>query len=108
MNGPARFWALAVTLTGMVLAMSGCNQLEARDQLNKGVDAYKSGHYEEAIEHFQKATELDPNLPMAKTYLATALAQNVVPGMTTPENLKIANQAIEIFKEVLDRKARTM
>ncbi len=101
MNGPARFWVLAVTLAGMVLSMSGCNQLEARDQLNKGVEAYKSAHYEEAIEHFQKATELDPTLPMAKTYLATALAQNVVPGMTTPENLKTANQAIEIFKEVL-------
>ena len=95
MNGPARFWVLAVTLTGMVLSMSGCNQLEARDQLNKGVEAYKSAHYEEAIEHFQKATELDPNLPMAKTYLATALAQNVVPGLTTPDNLKTANQAIE-------------
>ena len=104
MNGPARFWALAVTLTGMVLAMSGCNQLQARDQLNKGVDAYKSGHYDEAIEHFQKATELDPKLPMAKTYLATALAQNVVPGVTTPENLKIADQAIEIFKQVLAEK----
>jgi tetratricopeptide (TPR) repeat protein len=102
MNGPARFWALAVTLTGMVLSMSGCSQLEARDQLNKGVEAYKSAHYEEAIEHFQKATELDPTLPMAKTYLATALAQNVVPGMTTPDNLKTANQAIEIFKDVLN------
>jgi len=86
----------------MVLSMSGCNQLQARDQLNKGVEAYKSAHYEEAIEHFQKATELDPKLPMAKTYLATALAQNVVPGMTTPENLKTANQAIDIFKDVLD------
>jgi len=85
----------------MVLSISGCNQLEARDQLNKGVDAYKSAHYEEAIEHFQKATELDPKLPMAKTYLATALAQNVVPGMTTPDNMKTANQAIDIFKQVL-------
>ncbi len=98
MNGPARFWVLAVTLAAWWLRMSGCNQLAARDQLNKGVDAYKSAHYDEAIEHFQKATELDPNLPMAKTYLATALAQNVVPGMTTPENLKNANQAIDIFK----------
>jgi tetratricopeptide (TPR) repeat protein len=101
MNGPARFCAFAVTLTGMVLSISGCNKLEARDQLNKGCEAYKSSHYEEAIEHFKKATELDPTLPMAKTYLATALAQNVVPGMTTPENLKTANQAIAIFKEVL-------
>ena len=104
MNGPARFWALAVALTGMVLSMSGCSQLMARDQLNKGVDAYKSAHYEEAIEHFQKATELDPNLPMAKTYLATALAQNVVPGLTTPDNMKTANQAIDIFKDVLATK----
>lgn len=101
MNGPARIVAFGVVLTGMVLAMSGCQQLEARDQLNKGVDAYKSAHYEEAIGHFQRATELDPTLAMAKTYLATALAQDIVPGGTTPENLKTANQAIAIFKEVL-------
>jgi tetratricopeptide (TPR) repeat protein len=101
MNGPARITALAVTLAGMVLSMSGCDQLQARDQLNKGVEAYKSAHYEEAIGHFQKATQLDPSLPMAKTYLATALAQNVVPGLDTVENLKTANQAIDIFKDVL-------
>ncbi len=103
MNGPARIVALGVALTGMVLSMSGCQQLEARDQLNKGVDAYKSAHYEEAIGHFQRATELDPTLSMAKAYLATALAQNIVPGETTPENLKTANQAIAIYKEVLDK-----
>lgn len=101
MNGRARFWALAVTLTGMVLSMSGCNRLQARNQLNIGVEAYKSAHYEQAIECFRKATELDPTLPMAKTYLATALSQNVVPGITTPENLRVANEAINIFKEVL-------
>ena len=103
MNGPGRFWVLAIVLSGMVLSMSGCNRLEARDQLNKGCEAYKAGHYDEAIEHFQKSTELDPNLPMAKTYLATALAQNVVPGLTTPDNLKTANQAMDIFKQVLSQ-----
>jgi tetratricopeptide (TPR) repeat protein len=81
--------------------MSGCKRLAARDQLNKGVDAYKSARYEEAIGHFQKATQLDPSLPMAKTYLATALAQNVVPGLDTPENLQTAQQAIDIFQQVL-------
>jgi tetratricopeptide (TPR) repeat protein len=103
MNGPARITALAVVLAGMVLSMSGCNRLAARDQLNKGVDAYKSGKYEEAIGHFQKATELDPTLPMAKSYLATALSQNIVPGLDTAENLKTANQAISIFQEVLEK-----
>jgi tetratricopeptide (TPR) repeat protein len=103
MNGPARIMALAVALAGMVVSMSGCDKLAARDQLNKGVDAYKSQRYEEAIGHFQKATQLDPELPMAKSYLATALAQNVVPGLDTPENLKTAQQAIDIFQEVLDK-----
>jgi len=101
MNQPARITALTVALAGMVLSMGGCNRLQARDQLNKGVEAYKSAHYEEAIGHFQKATELDPSLPMAKSYLATALAQNVVPGLSTPENLKNAQQAISMFQEVL-------
>ena len=101
MNGPARITALAVALAGMVLSMSGCNRLAARDQLNKGVEAYKGAHYEEAIGHFQKATQLDPSLPMAKSYLATALAQNVVPGLDTPDNLKTAQQAIDIFQDVL-------
>jgi tetratricopeptide (TPR) repeat protein len=103
MNGPARITTLAVVLAGMVLSVSGCNRLAARDQLNKGVDAYKSGKYEEAIGHFQKATELDPTLPMAKTYLATALSQNIVPGLDTPENMKTAEQAISIFQEVLSK-----
>jgi tetratricopeptide (TPR) repeat protein len=101
MNGPARTSALAIALAGMVLSISGCNQLEARNELNHGVEAYKTQRYEEAIGHFQKATQLDPKLPMAKTYLATALAQSVVPGLDTPENLKTANQAISIFEEVL-------
>ncbi len=103
MNGPGRFWVLAVVLSGMALSMSGCKQLEARDQLNKGCEAYKSGHYDEAIEHFQEATQLDPALPTAKMYLGKALEQNVVPGLTTPDNLNTANKAMEIFKQVLDQ-----
>ncbi len=101
MNRPARIMALAVFLAVLALSMSGCRQLEARDQLNKGVDAFKSAHYEEAIGHFQRAAQLDPNLPVAKTYLAKALEQNVVPGMDTPDNLNNANQAIDLFKEVV-------
>jgi tetratricopeptide (TPR) repeat protein len=101
MNGSARITAFAVALAGLVISLSGCDKLAARDQLNKGVEAYKSTHYEEAINHFQRATMLDPNLPMAKSYLATALGQNVVPGLLTPDNLKIAQQAIDIFQEVL-------
>jgi tetratricopeptide (TPR) repeat protein len=103
MNQSVRFWSLAVLAAGIMVSMSGCDRLAARDQLNKGVEAYKANHFEEAIGHFQKATQLDPTLPMAKTYLGTALAGNVVPGLDTPENLKTANQAIGIFNEVLQK-----
>lgn len=74
----------------------------AGDELNEGVEAHKAARYDEAISHFRKATELDPASHLAKVYLATALAMNIVPGLDTPENLKTAQQATDIFKTVLN------
>ncbi|MFC5860861.1 tetratricopeptide repeat protein [Acidicapsa dinghuensis] len=101
MNRIARLPVLAASLVVLMVALTGCAKLKARDQLNKGVESFKAGKYEEAINHFQQASQLDPTLPTAKAYLATALSQNVVPGLSTPENLKTANQAIQTFQEVL-------
>ena len=42
--------------------------------------AYKNAKYEEAIDHFQQAVALDPSLINAKMYLATAFAQQYIPG----------------------------
>jgi tetratricopeptide (TPR) repeat protein len=101
MNRIARLPVLAAVLVAMMLSLTGCDKLKARDHLNKGVEAYKAGKFEAAINHFQSAAQLDPALPTAKEYLATALSQNVVPGLTTPENIKTAQQAIDTFQEVL-------
>ena len=103
MNRSVRLPILAASLVVMAVTFTGCKRLAARDQLNKGVEAYKAGKYEAAIAHFQTAIQDDPTLPMAKNYLATALSQNVVPGLSTPDNLKIANQAIDIYKQVLEQ-----
>jgi tetratricopeptide (TPR) repeat protein len=81
---------------------STIKKLEARDELNKGYKEYKKARYDEAIRHFQRATELDPGLIIAKAYLGTAREQYVVPGLDTPDNLKIAQHTIEIFQQVLD------
>jgi tetratricopeptide (TPR) repeat protein len=101
MKQSARFPVLAVAVLSLLAFMTGCNRLQARDQLNKGVAAYKNAKYEEAIGHFQKAVQLDPTLPMAKLYLATAYAQQVVPDLETKENLQSAQMAIDGFKDVL-------
>ena len=101
MNRIARLPVLTVVLVTMMVSLTGCDKLKARDQLNKGVEAFKAGKYEAAITHFQNAETLDPKLPTAKAFLATALSQNVIPGLTTPENLKTAQQAIDTFQQVL-------
>jgi tetratricopeptide (TPR) repeat protein len=101
MNRIARFPVLAAATIVLVASGTGCKRLEARDQLNKGVQAYKQAKYEEAIGHFQRAVNLDPTYPMTRLYLATAYAQQVVPGLDSPENLKNADLAINGFKQVL-------
>jgi tetratricopeptide (TPR) repeat protein len=90
--------AAALTLLSSV----GCSKLRARDQLNKGVTAYKNAKYEEAIDHFQQAVTYDPSLINAKMYLATAFAQQYIPGADTPDNNKMAEQAIEQYQKVLE------
>ena len=72
------------------------------EELDLGVIAYRNAHYDEAVAHFQKAADLNPTNFVAQLYLGTALAQNVVPGLTTPENLKTAEQSIEAFKKALE------
>jgi tetratricopeptide (TPR) repeat protein len=95
---------LALVAAGLMLfSTTGCERLRARDQLNKGVLAYKNARYEEAINHFQQAVQLDPSLLNARLYLATAFAQQYIPGADAPDNNKMAEQAIDQYKEVLQR-----
>jgi tetratricopeptide (TPR) repeat protein len=101
MNKHIRLLTLAAA-TLALLSSVGCSKLRARDQLNKGVTAYKNAKYEEAIDHFQQAVALDPSLINAKMYLATAFAQQYIPGADTPENNKMAEQAIEQYRRVLE------
>jgi tetratricopeptide (TPR) repeat protein len=97
----AYFPVLAVAFLSLLTMVTGCSKLQARDQLNKGVQAYKNARFEEAIDHFQNAERLDPSLQMAPLYLATAYAQQVVPDANTPENHKNADLAVNAYQQVL-------
>ncbi|MGA2960734.1 MAG: tetratricopeptide repeat protein [Candidatus Korobacteraceae bacterium] len=102
MNRSVRVMAgLAILL--VVFSAAGCTKLKARDQLNKGVQSYKNSRYEEAIEHFKNAVSMDPSLLNARLYLATAYAQQYIPGAETEENKRMAGSAIEEYKQVLMR-----
>ena len=91
----------SVSLCAALLFASGCNRLKARDNLNEGVNAFKAGNYTGAADHFKLAIELDPELPVARLYLATAYMQQFVPGTDTPENKQFQDSAMREFNEVL-------
>ena len=57
--------------------------------------------YEEAISHFQQAVSLDPALVNARLYLATALANQYIPGVDAEDNNRIGQQAIDEYEKVL-------
>jgi tetratricopeptide (TPR) repeat protein len=98
----ARRAAMAAAVLILVAGISGCGKLKARDLLNKGVQAFKNGQYDAAIEDFKNATDSDPNLLMARIYLATAYASEYIPGAPSDANMKIGEQAVSEFKKVLD------
>jgi tetratricopeptide (TPR) repeat protein len=83
------------------LAASLAAQTTAKEELNRGVDAFRSASYPEAAEHFKAALALDASLTAARLYLGSAYFQQFVPGAETPENRGYAEAAIEQYQEVL-------
>jgi len=103
MNKNLRMLTLAAVGLALISSL-GCDKLRARDQLNKGVKAYKDNHYEQAIDHFQEAVRLDPSLINARMYLATAFVSQYIPGVDSPDNMRTAQQAIDEYQKVIDGK----
>ncbi|HYL16302.1 MAG TPA: tetratricopeptide repeat protein [Terriglobales bacterium] len=71
------------------------------EELRLGVQAYKSARFEEAIQHFEKCVAIAPDNPKAHLYLATAYAQQYIPGVDIPENDRLAELAIAQYELVL-------
>jgi tetratricopeptide (TPR) repeat protein len=84
-----------------ITATTGCDKLKARDKLNKGVQAYKGGQTDLAIEDFKQAKDLDPSLTNARLYLATAYSAQYIPGAPSPENIRNGDQAAQEFQQIL-------
>jgi tetratricopeptide (TPR) repeat protein len=94
----------SVALLAVLLGTAtGCDKLKSRDQINKGVAAFKNAQYEQAVSNFQNAVALDPASDSAKLYLATSYAYQVVPNLLTPDNLALAQKATDGFNAVLTK-----
>jgi Tfp pilus assembly protein PilF len=94
---------LLAAVAVIALVATGCEKLKARDQLNKGVQAYKNAQYAQAVENFKTAVDLDPKFPTARLYLATAYMSQYIPGAESPENVQMAKAAHDQFQKVLEQ-----
>ena len=92
--------ALALAAGALFLFGTGCEKLKSRDNLNKGVAAFKGAKYSDATTFFKEAIRLDPDNPNAKLYLATAYMVQWIPGADSPENNEFAKNAREQFTDV--------
>src|SRR5208283_757072 len=81
-----------------LLSTAMCAQ-DSRDVVNRGVAAFKSGNYPQAVEFFQQAVALDPNAVNPHLYLGTAYMSAWRPsdGMDV-----IAQRANVEFRRVLE------
>lgn len=94
---------LAMMAGLLFLFGTGCEKLKSRDNLNKGVAAFKGAKYTEAVAYFKKATDGDPDNPNARLYLATAYMVQWIPGADSPENNDFAKRAREEFTYVYNK-----
>jgi len=90
-----------LAIAGLLVFATGCQKLKARDQLNKGVQAFKNAQYPQAVDDFKRAVEYDPTFATARLYLATAYMQQYIPGAESPENNQMATAAYDQFQKVL-------
>ncbi len=97
----ANRWGILGLLAAAMLLATGCNRLKARDQLNKGVRAYKSAQFSVAAEHFKDAVRLDPSLITARLYLAITYQNQFVAGNPSPDNLRIGQQSVDVYNSIL-------
>ncbi len=101
MNAQITKIGIVAGLAVLAFVSTGCEKLKARDHLNKGVAAFKSAKYPDAVEHFKQAIDLDPSFTSARLYLASAYMSQYIPGAESPENLQNAKAANEQFQQVL-------
>ena len=98
--------ALTLAVGALLLIGTGCEKLKSRDNLNKGVAAFKGAKYSDAVGFFKEAIRLDPDNPNAKLYLATAYMVQWIPGAVSPENDEFAKNARAQFTDVYNKDAK--
>jgi tetratricopeptide (TPR) repeat protein len=96
-------WCIITALSAVMLFGTGCAKLRSRDELNKGVQAFRANKYADAVTHFKEAVNLDPTSGNARAYLAVSYMVQWVPGAESGDNKKNYDMAKKTFNEILQK-----
>lgn len=74
---------------------------KVRAEMDAGGRHYREGNFEQAVAHFRKVIELDPEHKTAPLFLARSLQEQFKPGDTSQENLAKGEEAVEAYRQLL-------
>ena len=100
---------IAIILAILVVSTSGCglvNRIRAKNELNEAARAYRESNFEEAEQRSRRALELDPENKTAPLFIARTIHAQYRPGVSNPQNIAKANEAIEAYKQILEKDPR--
>lgn len=86
-----------------VAFLGGCDELSARQHVQKGNAAYGEGDFNKAVKHFEDAQKLAPDLDVAYHNAGIAYSRMFSEGLETPENKAIAAKATENLAKWLEK-----
>lgn len=101
---PALILVLAVML---ILATVSCeklkvSRLKANHFFSNANQAFSEQKYRDAIENYEKALELNPNLVQAHRFLGESYKAVYSPGVETERNMERAQKALEALKKAYE------
>ena len=98
--------AIAITLLAVTTSMAQApdSKAQARNALNSGVAAFMASRPREAVDLFNSALQLDPDLKVAELYLAAAYASLVPPvGAISSESQEFLKKSTELYERIIQR-----